>query len=486
MEDFATLTNVCGLLFRPRDSKSATKASTRACLPLVGPVRITSSNVVCGRGLVATRDILPGECLFAIRPAVSAPSSEVSRTWRRGGGRKTVEELAEVILLKRIKRAVKAGGPTAESVLSQAGGKHSDCEEVGTTDIDVVLGRPTAAAQSESATNGSVPSNDYLLSIVHRNAFGPDYRSYDSLTSYWGASREEDPNPYGRVLGLYPLAAMINHSCAPNAVRVYSCGNNFTGGSESDSNELMIVHASQPIREGEEIVWSYVPTSRPQPERRSALKQRFGFDCLCPRCVKELDALGDRENNTVALVPGLSQFLENTIARSNVPSADLSTLPPPLAFRSLITKLEERITDKRLDGQTQRFLRLGCSSLYVNYFNKALSSPITEEVERDALTLAASLHLSFASTDHGSTEHLSILHLCYDLSQQQQRQGNDQSGQNGSVSKSKFWADQLRRAHERRYGILGKDLEQVREAMIHSKGVLRRMGGFEMAKYCFI
>ena len=100
------------------------------------------------------------------------------------------------------------------------------------------------------------------------------------------------------------------------------------------------------------------------------------------------------------------------------------------------------------------------------------------------LDLAGLLHLSFCASNHGSTEHLSVLHLCYELAGT--LEGADDDGGGGGGRRRKFWAEQLRRAHLVRYGALGGDLSSMREAMRHSRGVLRNLDGLREARWGFV
>lgn len=77
---------------------------------------------------------------------------------------------------------------------------------------------------------------------------------------------------YDRIgLYLHPYAALINHSCAYNAVAGF------------DGDELF-VRAVRPIRQGDQIFISYVDTTNPTQLRRQELRERYFFDCACSKC----------------------------------------------------------------------------------------------------------------------------------------------------------------------------------------------------------
>ncbi|KAK3936294.1 hypothetical protein QBC46DRAFT_395408 [Diplogelasinospora grovesii] len=72
---------------------------------------------------------------------------------------------------------------------------------------------------------------------------------------------------------LEPTAAMINHSCEPNACVMFDfCG------------RYASVAAIQPIKEGEEITISYIDSTLPKEARQKALKKQYHFECTCPKC----------------------------------------------------------------------------------------------------------------------------------------------------------------------------------------------------------
>ncbi|KAJ3304969.1 hypothetical protein HDV03_002199 [Kappamyces sp. JEL0829] len=73
-------------------------------------------------------------------------------------------------------------------------------------------------------------------------------------------------------VGLFPLTAMLNHSCQPNAV--YATG---------DEGQ-MVVKSIRPIAEGEQVFVSYVDLFAPRWERRGVLLTTKFFWCECQRC----------------------------------------------------------------------------------------------------------------------------------------------------------------------------------------------------------
>jgi SET and MYND domain-containing protein len=98
--------------------------------------------------------------------------------------------------------------------------------------------------------------------------------------------------------GAYAFSALTNHSCAPNVVLSYgfSLGE---GGSDNDVEGVttinmkrnpttQIVRTLLPLKEGEELVHSYVDVTHAVQERQSELLSSYAINCECSACVKEL------------------------------------------------------------------------------------------------------------------------------------------------------------------------------------------------------
>lgn len=87
------------------------------------------------------------------------------------------------------------------------------------------------------------------------------------------ASNLEFPdNNYGKGIGLYPIYAMMNHSCLSNT-------KNF-----KLADHWIEVRAQVDIKAGEEITNQYVKPDTPTFLRRPLLRSRWHFDCFCQRC----------------------------------------------------------------------------------------------------------------------------------------------------------------------------------------------------------
>jgi hypothetical protein len=87
---------------------------------------------------------------------------------------------------------------------------------------------------------------------------------------------QPDYTSYGQATYIY--AAKLNHSCQPNICRqLCKFGSGF---------ELQF-RAMEDLPVGQEIMFSYLPSTDPYPERQEATNTSLCFSCDCPRCSEE-------------------------------------------------------------------------------------------------------------------------------------------------------------------------------------------------------
>lgn len=275
------------------------------------------------------------------------------------------------------------------------------------------------------------------------------------------------------MLGIYPLAAILNHSCSANAVRSYA-------------GEIMIAHATKIIPAGSEIVWSYIPPTKEFTKRRTILKDRHGFVCNCERCSLEskelaMDILPLTLKN--AIEHG-SKWNTNLLDVANSDGSSKRQL-----CSTFITLEGTVLGSTSLSNEVKRYLRVGFTNLQFNYFNAILSNlddannAQKQQVREDVLNLATHLHFAFCACNNASTEHLSLLHLCYELINVLHQTCDNKSQ---TITKVRFWTEQLKKAHLVRYGSLGNDIECIRNALVHTRTILRQKEGFLKATYRFL
>lgn len=78
--------------------------------------------------------------------------------------------------------------------------------------------------------------------------------------------------------GIFPAAALLNHSCSPNAALTYD----LTRG----ARPRMRIRLLAAVEEGQEITHNFVDIALPTPERQRQLATVYHFDCNCNRCVR--------------------------------------------------------------------------------------------------------------------------------------------------------------------------------------------------------
>ncbi|KAK3927128.1 SET domain-containing protein SmydA-8, isoform A [Frankliniella fusca] len=76
----------------------------------------------------------------------------------------------------------------------------------------------------------------------------------------------------GALRGLYPLGALLNHECTPNTRHSY------------DARGRMVVRAARPVARGEELTVTYSALLWGSPARRQHLLRTKHFLCTCARC----------------------------------------------------------------------------------------------------------------------------------------------------------------------------------------------------------
>lgn len=179
--------------------------------------------------------------------------------------------------------------------------------ENGTTNISAEALRKGVIPRE----NGSPPYSERNIQIV---ALGKKFKLLPEDISEAEMHRDlmafennnftmTDEEMDGFAYGVFPNAAYMNHSCHPNAMITWafmgnpapSIGDEFRL-TECADRMTMIVRSMTNIREGEEIMISYVNISKPLEERREILESNYGFDCYCPCCEQDLKSKDNSAN----------------------------------------------------------------------------------------------------------------------------------------------------------------------------------------------
>jgi SET domain len=141
---------------------------------------------------------------------------------------------------------------------------HSD---VFDDDIDV----PSEVKQITPFLQQNLPAE--LQSLVSSTAYAFLSRHLTNSFGIWELPISADSENLGSAM--YPSASYFNHSCEPNIIKVRQ-------------GRTILFVTSREVQNEEELCISYGHTEREVEERREILKEVWGFDCNCVRCIKEL------------------------------------------------------------------------------------------------------------------------------------------------------------------------------------------------------
>jgi len=134
--------------------------------------------------------------------------------------------------------------------------------------------RPAISQMLENAGDNSSSSEEEEEDDDDDDAYDGDER----IEFDWGDGLNftSDLFPSSEGIALLGACSAINHSCEPN------CEVGFI-----DSTDVIII-ATRDIDENEELTIAYVPEELPVDERREELSTRYGFECHCAKCEREL------------------------------------------------------------------------------------------------------------------------------------------------------------------------------------------------------
>jgi len=213
-----------------------------------GPVRVQEGKF--GRGMIATRDIKPGELLIVANPIVRASAGEKSVIFAAARTAINIQKGSQVATLTDLCRVCMDDPWILRAVYSLSDGRTVDAER---------LPVPSPATRTHQDPNEEkiMLNVNRLRRIILTNTF--------SVHSTSGLDKT----------ALYHLPSFLNHSCVSNAMWTLV-------------GEVMVIRACRPIRENDEVTIQY----RPFEERADVAKRRqqlrqWGFECSCSLCTFE-------------------------------------------------------------------------------------------------------------------------------------------------------------------------------------------------------
>jgi len=117
----------------------------------------------------------------------------------------------------------------------------------------------------------------FIVQVIQTCKLGGRYpeetvRKAAGILATNGISLQLPATGYGKGVAVFPMYAMMNHSCIPRTETYYH-----------DDYSLQVV-AKVDIDDGQEITTQYIDTDKPTMIRRQMLQQKWFFNCQCPRC----------------------------------------------------------------------------------------------------------------------------------------------------------------------------------------------------------
>ncbi|GIM10715.1 hypothetical protein Vretimale_14286 [Volvox reticuliferus] len=210
-----------------------------------------------GRGVVAQKEMRPGDLVMAVQPVVilHGPQGAMPPPDALVGHLKALWPT----MTSQHRTAVRQmfAGSTTPATTSEGRRRQA-------TDY---------AAWTESTAStaaGDAAAVDFQA-VVSYNAYGDEYEDLPSADLRGGG-------PPRSHVGIWPHFCTLNHACAPNCVHYVV-------------DSTMVVRAVQPIAEGTELLISYLGREdfAPRQVRQAALQSRYGFTCDCARCRTEAE-----------------------------------------------------------------------------------------------------------------------------------------------------------------------------------------------------
>ena len=170
------------------------------------------------------------------------------------------------------------------------GARHADAHGASSSDIATWSRSHIASARAVGLLPKSVTDAAARAEIARS-------RVNDFFIQRWTGG---DPEPIAAAV--FPLGALLNHSCAPTCVASYRLDETANRAFPTWVQEFRC--CAESVRAGDELTHAYVDASDWANHRRLALLDRYGFVCDCARCPKdELGAPFDSPKRAEAARP---------------------------------------------------------------------------------------------------------------------------------------------------------------------------------------
>ncbi|KAK5693418.1 hypothetical protein LTR97_009987 [Elasticomyces elasticus] len=188
-------------------------------------------------------------------------------------------------------------------------------------EISCLTGRYSGLGSKTLKVDGSQVIDAFQIhDIIAANAFAIPSPAKSQRTEAFGVMKTilpagADPTKAMNIpdnCALFSHASLVNHSCLPNATRMFI-------------GDAMVLRATKDIAKGEEILHAYVLPSVCVTERQMRMETVWGFQCDCELCeaeIKESEEVRERraaaEEEAGRLANDIVTHLGDAAQRSNV------------------------------------------------------------------------------------------------------------------------------------------------------------------------
>jgi hypothetical protein len=152
----------------------------------------------------------------------------------------------------------------------------------------VILG---AFERRNCAVLVSSPVENYFLAVDDLDD-GPQKEAVTAVTQPVLDALDDAYATPCEGIGLFPLQAMLNHSCEPNV--------SLQKGEDDEDDGRVVATVAAPVAAGTELCNAYIDVELPLAARRRELRE-YGFVCVCARCVREAAAGAATEEEEPAM-----------------------------------------------------------------------------------------------------------------------------------------------------------------------------------------
>ncbi|CAF4780029.1 unnamed protein product, partial [Rotaria sp. Silwood2] len=113
----------------------------------------------------------------------------------------------------------------------------------------------------------------YIIPSIIRSIIG---KRLTNAYGIWSMDDESGGNKVSSGYSLYPSASFFNHSCNPNVINI-------------EKGRKVIFKLLRNIKKDEELCINYDSFINDDFEIRQNVLKEWFFDCLCERCVEEMN-----------------------------------------------------------------------------------------------------------------------------------------------------------------------------------------------------